>query len=491
MTRPAAEKHVGLHGRSRVRTLLQGGFGSLLAAAACSNLLGIENESTEVQCVTNKDCAKNFVCEANRCVCAHDCGIAGQGGTGGTAGTGAKAGRGGTGGSMSGEAGTAGSEAGMGAESGAGGTSAAGRPGSNGGQAGEVAGGAAGALGGAGSGGEGGAAECDPAVPSCLVCDESGSYNLDERQCPIAYGVDGECQTPNSCNRGKVCGESESCCLSLSMPAEEFTLSCNTSCLTFCINWETGPYYFSAHPSSFSLDKFEVTVGRFRAFVEQYEAAKPEEGSGKILHNQDDPGWDSDWNAPPFLLGTEEELRAVLADDGACTGPRMWTESAGAHEVRPMNCVTWYEAQAFCVWDGGRLPTEAEWNYAAAGGTEERVYPWLPAEASPVVKPEDAVYTSSEQMPTEPLDVGSHSSPAKWDHRDLSGNVAEWALDGYENCFDPEGCDDCGPTRGFSQKAVRGGSFADTDLNIRVDTRGPVDGTSREATLGFRCARDF
>ena len=48
----------------------------------------------------------------------------------------------------------------------------------------------------------------------------------------------------------------------------------------------------------------------------------------------------------------------------------------GANESLPINCITWYEAFAFCAWDGGFLPTEAEWNYAAAGGSEQRAYPW-------------------------------------------------------------------------------------------------------------------
>jgi hypothetical protein len=48
----------------------------------------------------------------------------------------------------------------------------------------------------------------------------------------------------------------------------------------------------------------------------------------------------------------------------------------GPNEKRAINYVTWYDAYAFCIWDGGFLPSEAEWNYAAAGGAEQRVFPW-------------------------------------------------------------------------------------------------------------------
>ena len=76
----------------------------------------------------------------------------------------------------------------------------------------------------------------------------------------------------------------------------------------------------------------------------------------------------------------------VASDDGkiaptnanlACSSAYdSWTSTAGTNENLPINCVNWWEAYAFCIWDGGFLPSDAEAGYAAAGGDEQREYPW-------------------------------------------------------------------------------------------------------------------
>lgn len=117
-----------------------------------------------------------------------------------------------------------------------------------------------------------------------------------------------------------------------------------------------------------------------------------------------------------------------------------WTDTPAGNEHRPMNCVSWYEAMAFCVWDGGYLPTEAEWNYAAAGGDQQRVYPWSsPAGSLTPVDGSHASYwdgtncvgdgaagcavTDLVAVGTKPLGDG------RCGQSDLAGNVAEWVLD--------------------------------------------------------------
>jgi len=87
---------------------------------------------------------------------------------------------------------------------------------------------------------------------------------------------------------------------------------------------------------------------------------------------------------------------------------------------QPRACITWYEAEAYARWRGGRLPTEAEWEYAARGPRSLR-YPWGDAFDASRCTVVDA---------TAPAPVGSHPSGASWvGALDLSGNVMEWMAD--------------------------------------------------------------
>src|SRR5690606_7033438 len=120
----------------------------------------------------------------------------------------------------------------------------------------------------------------------------------------------------------------------------------------------------------FFLDKYEVTVGRFRVFLEEFDGESLPAGAG--AHPRiEGTGWDPAWvDDAPF------DADAVRNQMAQATAAGTWTDTPGDNEHLPINAVTWLAAFQFCVWDGGRLPTEAEWEYAAAGGDENRLFPW-------------------------------------------------------------------------------------------------------------------
>jgi formylglycine-generating enzyme required for sulfatase activity len=239
--------------------------------------------------------------------------------------------------------------------------------------------------------------------------------------------------------------------------------------------------------SAFSLDRYEVTVGRFRAFVEAGGGTRehpPPEGAGQnpLLPES---GWRPEWNdrLPVNRAALEEEL-------GCTDRYRFWTEQRGPHEFRPINCVRWYVAFAFCAWDGGRLPTEAEWTFAAVGGDEQRLYPWGRDEPTPERAAYDCVADGDPTCAfTDVVPVGSLAAGVgRWGQADLAGNVSEWILDSEDPYQVP--CSDCASLNDVpTDRVIRGGNFGDPPEYLRTDSRGGLAPTLYSSDIGIRCAR--
>ena len=161
-----------------------------------------------------------------------------------------------------------------------------------------------------------------------------------------------------------------------------------------------------------------------------------------------------------------------------------WTDPAGSQENLPIECVTWYEAYAFCIWDGGFLPSEAEWEYAAAGGNLEQEYPW--GSTAPGTGNQYAIYGdyyTSNSLDIAPVGYASMGA-GYWGQLDLAGEVGEWNLDVYATYVNP--CTDCAYLDMTTERTVRGGRAGITELNPPI--RDAVSPAAR-ATIGFRCAR--
>jgi len=210
---------------------------------------------------------------------------------------------------------------------------------------------------------------------------------------------------------------------------------------------------------------------------------------------------------------------AACVAAGACSAPPLtvnWSSYSG-NEARlfsqacngsdrpshPINCVDWGQAAAYCAWTGGRLPTEAEWEYAARG-SDGRIHPWgseppsarrlnaCGAECLAAARrdgtPRKALYDDDDGWPTT-APVGSYPEGASpFGVLDMAGNVWEWTADWYGPYPEAAQTDPQGAATGTS-RVSRGGSWTSGGAErARAADRDWLDPEIREAGLGFRCA---
>lgn len=253
------------------------------------------------------------------------------------------------------------------------------------------------------------------------------------------------------------------------LPAEPWRVGPNTAS-------DTGSFE-ARGPRALHLDAHEVSARRYRAFV-----AAAAHTSEQTATYPDGAGF--------AVTAGEPSL-----PDGHCSFD-------DGDDALPMNCVSWTEAQAFCAWDGGRLPTIAElefvrrwWDRAGvdAAGADGRTFPWgdEPA-ASRFAEYPDSFPASREPTPPPPrvdaLEIGCFFG--------LAGGVTEWLADTFEPgmtvryddaCFDDGLCEG----RPVDPRTVATGSWTGSDeerlRSSEIVSRYPDD---RLPWIGFRCAYD-
>jgi sulfatase modifying factor 1 len=193
--------------------------------------------------------------------------------------------------------------------------------------------------------------------------------------------------------------------------------------------------------SSFYIDKYEVTNARYLAFCE---------ATGHRL---------------PMLWGME----------GFRCGPD--------YPDHPVVSVNWVDAKSYAEWYGRRLPTEAEWEYAARGGLEGAQYP-----NGDTLTPPDGNYSKSDKRGT--VAVGSYA-PNGFGLHDMQGNVVEWVADwyGFEYYSSSPLENPQGPEVG-KFKVIRGGGWHSGPSCSAVHFRNALPPGWLDFNVGFRCAKD-
>ncbi len=245
--------------------------------------------------------------------------------------------------------------------------------------------------------------------------------------------------------------------------------------------------------SPFSLSRHAVTNARFAEFIA---------ATGHVTEAERF-GWSfvfqallpDDFPDGPAVVAAPWWKQVHGADWAHPEGPDSSVEGRGDH---PVIHVSWNDAQAFCTWSGTRLPTEAEWEFAARGGLVQHRFPWGDrlrpdgVHAMNVFQGHFPEHDTGEDGFAGTAPVGSFP-PNGYGLYDVTGNVWEWTADWFDPGYyrvSPR-TDPPGPPAG-THRVMRGGSYlchASYCNRYRVDARSANTPDSSTGNIGFRVAR--
>lgn len=188
-----------------------------------------------------------------------------------------------------------------------------------------------------------------------------------------------------------------------------------------------------------------------------------------------------------FYIGKTEVTVAQYRAFCIATGRAMPSAPPwGWHNDHPVVKISWNEAKAFCDWIGCRLPTEAEWEYAAKGGNKSQGYKYSGSNTVDDV----AWYSRNSTNSTHSVGTKKANELGLYD---MSGNVWEWCIDWHDSEYynNSTNMNPQSPSIGSLPRVIRGGSWCEDPWFARCSLRGSSGNIpiSRNNDNGFRCAR--
>ncbi|MFY9554869.1 MAG: formylglycine-generating enzyme family protein [Blastocatellia bacterium] len=186
-------------------------------------------------------------------------------------------------------------------------------------------------------------------------------------------------------------------------------------------------------------------------------------------------------------LAVTNQLYRFFVESTGHQSPKGWSDSSFNHPQQPVTSVNWFDATAYCEWLGQatgrqyRLPTEAEWERAARGGLEGKLYTW--GDEPPQDQPDYLRFWLNGP------ERSGQRSPNRFGLHDIGENVHEWCSDWFNERYyiDSPLINPKGPKDG-TRRSSRGGSWRHQIKITRVAARSSIPPESKYSDYGFRCA---